>query len=240
MALPKIDTPKYEVILPVSKKKVNFRPFLVKEQKILLMAMESGESNFIQNNIKQVLQNCSIDEIDVSSLPMVDVEFYFLNLRAKSVGEIVETKYKCENEVDGKKCDNTMEVSYNILDVEVKMTENSDDIIKLTDSVGIKMKYPNFSVVDSLKDVDSLTDIAFELIIQCIDYIYDGDDLYYAFETPKEELNEFLDSLTKEQFTRIEKFIEDIPRIEKIIEMKCSKCGYEHKIVAKELTDFFI
>ena len=170
---------------------------------------------------------------------MIDVEYYFLNLRAKSVGEIVETKYKCENEVDGKKCDNTMEVSYNILEVDIKIPE-TEDIIKLSDSVGIKMKYPNFSVVDSLKGVDTLTDIAFELIVQCIDYIYDGDNLYYAHETPKDELNEFLDSLTKDQFSKIEKFIEDLPRIEKTIEMKCSKCGYDHKIVAKELTDFFI
>ena len=239
MALPKIDTPKYEITLPVSKKNVTFRPFLVKEQKILLIAMESQESDFIQSNVKQILQNCTIGDLDINSLPMIDVEYYFLNLRAKSVGEIVETKYKCENEIDGKKCDNTMEVSYNILEVDIKIPE-TEDIIKLSDSVGIKMKYPNFSVVDSLKGIDTLTDIAFELIVQCIDYIYDGDNLYYAHETPKDELNEFLDSLTKDQFSKIEKFIEDLPRIEKTIEMKCSKCGYDHKIVAKELTDFFI
>jgi hypothetical protein len=239
MALPKIDTPTYEVVLPVSKTKVIYRPFLVKEQKILLMAMESQESDFIQNNVKQVLQNCAVSDIDVDTLPIIDIEYYFLNLRAKSVGEEVETKYKCENIVSDKKCDNLMNVTYNVLDVDVIIPEK-EDIISLSGDIGIKMKYPDFSVIEKMKKIEDITDMTFEFVIDCIDYIYDKDNLYHAYETPREELNTFLESLTKEQFDKIEKFISDLPRIEKTIEVKCNKCGYDHKIVAKELTDFFI
>ena len=127
MALPKIDTPTYEITLPVSKQKLKFRPFLVKEQKILLMAMESGEKTVIENNIRQVLQNCALDAIDVEQLPLIDIEYYFLQLRARSVGEVVESKYKCENEVDGKICGHINDVSFNILDTQVEFPEKREN-----------------------------------------------------------------------------------------------------------------
>ena len=237
--LPKIDVPSYDIVLPVSKTKVTFRPFLVKEQKILLMAMESQESDFIETNIKQVLRNCSLSELNIDELPLVDIEFYFLNLRAKSVGEEVDTKYKCENIVNEKSCDNIMNVKYNVLEVDVRIPEG-DKIIKLAEDIGIKMKYPSFAILNKLKAEDDSAKVAFELIAECIEYVYDKDNLYYANEIPKEELDAFLDQLTTEQFKEIQKFIEELPKIEKTIEVKCSKCGFEHKIVSKELTDFFI
>lgn len=235
--LPKIDVPSYDIVLPVSKTKVTFRPFLVKEQKILLMAMESEESDFIESNIKQILRNCSLTELNIDNLPMVDIEYYFLHLRGKSVGEEVETKYKCENVVDEKTCGNIMDVKYNVLEVDVKIPEG-DGIIKLAEDIGIKMKYPSFAVLNKLKGQDLLS-VAFELISECIEYVYDKDNLYYTNEIPKEELSAFLDQLSNEQFKEVQKFIEDLPRIEKTIDIKCSKCGFEHKIVSKELTDFF-
>ena len=237
--LPKIDVPSYDIVLPVSKTKVTFRPFLVKEQKILLMAMESQESDFIETNIKQVLRNCSLSELNIDELPLVDIEFYFLNLRAKSVGEEVETKYKCENIVEEKPCDNIMNVKYNVLEVDVRIPEG-DKIIKLAEDIGIKMKYPSFAILNKLKAENDSAKVAFELIAECIEYVYDKDNLYYANEIPKEELDAFLDQLTTEQFKEVQKFIEELPKIEKTIEVKCSKCGFEHKIVSKELTDFFI
>ena len=236
--LPKIDVPSYDIVLPVSKTKVTFRPFLVKEQKILLMAMESEESDFIESNIKQILRNCSLTELNIDDLPLVDIEFYFLNLRAKSVGEEVETKYKCENMVDEKPCGNIMEVKYNVLDVDVRIPEG-DGLIKLAEDIGIKMKYPSFAVLNKLKSQESAS-VAFELIAECIEYVYDKDNLYYTNEIPKEELEAFLDQMTTEQFKDVQKFIEELPRIEKTIDIKCSKCAFEHKIVSKELTDFFI
>ena len=199
--LPKIDVPSYDIVLPVSKTKVTFRPFLVKEQKILLMAMESEESDFIESNIKQILRNCSLTELNIDNLPLVDIEFYFLNLRAKSVGEEVETKYKCENIVDEKPCGNIMNVKYNVLDVDVKIPEG-DRTIKLTEDIGVKMKYPSFAVLNKLKGQDLLS-VAFELISECIEYVYDKDNLYYTHEIPKEELDAFLDQLSNDQFIEI-------------------------------------
>ena len=239
MALPRIDAPTYELELPVSKKKIKYRPFLVKEQKILLMAMESGESDVIETNIRQILQNCAVTEIDIDALPLIDIEYYFLNLRAKSVGEIVETKYKCENVVNEKVCGNMMETEFNITDVKVQMPVDLNDLIKITDKVGIKLKYPDYSVVNRIRKSESVTDIAFELILECIEYIYDEDNLYYAKESTKEELMTFLESLTKEQFGRIEEYIDNLPKLEKTIEMTCNKCGYDHKIKVQGLDDFF-
>lgn len=240
MALPKIDAPTYEISLPVSKKNVKFRPFLVKEQKILLMAMESGEKDVIENNIRQVLQNCSLEQaIDVENLPLIDIEYYFLNLRARSVGEKVETKYRCENDVDGKPCGHINDVSFNILDTKVEFPEEMNDTIPLDGKIGIKMKYPEFSVIRKLENAETITDVGFELVIDCIDYIYDEDNIYHAHETPKEELMQFLESLTKEQFDKIESFVDNMPKLEKKINFICSKCGFNHNINVQGLDDFF-
>ena len=117
MALPKLDVPTYEIELPISKKTIKYRPFLVKEQKNLLMALESNESSTIQQNVRDILNNCTLTEgINIDKLPIIDVEYYFVNLRAKSVGEVVESKYKCNNEVEGKVCGNLMEKEINLLE----------------------------------------------------------------------------------------------------------------------------
>jgi len=239
MALPKIDAPTYEVLLPASNKKIKFRPFLVKEQKILLMAMESGEKEVIENNIRQVLQNCSLDSLDIENLPLIDIEYYFLNLRARSVGEVIETKYKCENVVNGETCGHINDVSFNILDSKVNFPEEKNDLIPLTETIGIKMKYPDFSLIKKLEEVETITDIGFELVIDCIDYVYDGDNLYYAHETPKDELMTFLETLTKDQFDKLESFIDNMPKLEKKINFICTKCGFNHNINVQGLDDFF-
>jgi T4 bacteriophage base plate protein len=239
MALPKIDAPTYEITLPVSKKKLQFRPFLVKEQKILLMAMESDESKLIENNVQQVLNNCCLTDINMEELPLVDMEYYFLNLRARSVGEVVDVKYKCENEVDGKPCGNIMESKFNLLDVKVDTQNVKDNTIKLKGDVGVKLKYPDYAVVKSLQQAESIADIAFELIIDCIDYVFDGDAVYYASETSREELMSFLESLTQDQFAKLEEFIDSLPKIEKKIELDCKKCGFHHTIDIEGLESFF-
>jgi hypothetical protein len=203
------------------------------------MAMESGEKSVIENNIRQVLQNCALTPIDVENLPLIDIEFFFLNLRARSIGEVIETKYKCENEVDGKTCGHVNDVSFNILDTQVEMPEEKSDLIPITDTIGIKMKYPDFSVIKKLEQAETITDIGFELVIDCIDYVYDGDNLYHAHETPKEELMQFLESLTKEQFDKLESFVDNMPKLEKKINFICTKCGFNHNINVQGLDDFF-
>jgi urease gamma subunit len=240
MALPKIDAPVYELDLPLSKKHIRYRPFLVKEQRNLLMAIESDERETIEKNVRQVLHNCTLTEdINIDKLPITDVEFYFLNLRARSVGEIVRNKYRCENVVDGKTCNNLMESNLNILDITVDMNGVGDGVIQLTNEISMKLNYPEFEVLTNINTNSSSTDIAFGMIVECIEYIFDGEQYFYARETTKEELVQFIESLNTEQFAKIEDFFTNMPRLNKKIDMTCSKCGFHHTIEVEGLEDFF-
>ena len=240
MALPKIDTPTYELILPVSKKKIKFRPFLVKEQRNLLMAMESNDSSEVHLAIKDILENCTITEsIKIDELPVIDVEYYFINLRAKSVGEIVESKYRCNNVVDGKECGNTMENNFNLTNLQVEMDENINPEIQLNEKLTVKFKYPQFGTIkDSLK-YDDVSKMTFSMIANSIEYIYDGEQFYYAKESTEKELIEFIESMNQQQFEKVEEFFGNLPRLKDKIEMKCGKCGFEHKINVEGLESFF-
>lgn len=240
MALPKIDTPVYSLVLPLTKKELKFRPFLVKEQKNLLMSMESNDSDDIQRNIKQILHNCTLTEkIDIEKLPVIDVEYYFLNLRARSVGEVVTNKYRCDVEVDGKTCGGQMESSLNLLDIKVENVKENKDVIKLTDNISIKMKYPEYSVMSKLSKLSNAADIAFEMIVDSIEYIFDGEQMHYAHESTPEELMQFIESLNQQQFAKIEDFFSDLPVIQKKIEMSCPRCGFSHNFKAEGLESFF-
>ena len=136
MALPKLDTPTYELTLPLCKKKVKFRPFNVKEQRNLLMAMESEDTKEIQDSVENILDNCTLTEgIEVGKLPIVDVEYYFINLRAKSVGEVVENNYICNNEIDGNRCNNKMKVVIDLNDIQIDGYKPDDSLIQLTNTI---------------------------------------------------------------------------------------------------------
>lgn len=239
MALPKIDAPIYELTLPLSKKQIRFRPFLVKEQRNLMMAMESDDKETMEKNIKQVLHNCTLSEgVDIDSLPIVDVEYYFIQLRARSVGEVVTNKYKCENPVEDKPCGNLMEAKFNLLDIKVDHNDIKDEI-QLTDTISIKLSYPKFSVLDAAKEIETATDMAFEMIVSSIVNIYDGEQFYYANEVDRQELVDFVDSLNQEQFGKIEDFFSNLPKLNKTLEMDCGKCGFHHTIEVEGLENFF-
>lgn len=240
MALPKIDTPIYDLELPLSKKKIKFRPFLVKEQRNLFMALESGEKDTIEKNIQQVLHNCTLTKnVKINDLPVLDIEYYFLNLRARSVGEVVENKYRCDNTVDDKTCGNIMETSLNLLELKVEKPKNINDTIALTDKISIKLRYPKFSVLNRLSNLNTESEIAFEMIADSVEYISDGDQVYYSKEVTREELIEFIESLSQQQFAKIEQFFANMPKLQKTISMKCSKCGFEHNIDVEGLESFF-
>lgn len=241
MPLPKIDTPIYDLTLPLSNKKIRFRPFIVKEQKNLFMALESNDDESIQENIKQVLRNCTLtDGVEIDDLPVVDIEYYFINLRAKSVGEIVENKYRCENVVEEKKCNNIMDISLNLTDIKVEGVVEGNDVIQLTDKISIKLKYPKFSILKSIRNMDKMTEIAMRMVAESIEYIYDGEQFYYANEVSIEELVEFVESLNQKQFQQIEKFFQDMPKLEKKIKMTCRKCGFKHSLDIEGLENFFV
>jgi hypothetical protein len=240
MALPKIDTPVYDLELPLSKKQIRFRPFLVKEQKNLMMAMEADDKETIERNIKQVLTNCTLtDGVVIDNLPVIDVEFYFIQLRARSVGEIVENRYICTNEVDGTQCSHKMDAKFNLLEISVDIDPEAKDVIKINESISIKLKYPEFSLVEKLKKKENAVDIAFEVVIDSIEYIFDGEQYHYASEVTRKELTDFIESLNQEQFGRLEEFFNNLPKLNKKIDLKCGKCGFDHAISMEGLESFF-
>jgi len=244
MALPKIDVPIYDVKLISTGKKVRFRPFTVKEEKLFLMATESEDSSATINTIKQVLSNCIVDEIDIESLPLFDIEFLFVNLRAKSISEVVNLKYRCNNMVKSeddteKKCNNLVEVDLNVLDIKPEAGANHTNKIDITDKLGIVMKYPKMDSISISTENKDDFDIVIDLIVDCIDYIYDADNVYYAKDSTKEELMDFLDSLQSKDLDKIKEFFETMPKMKKEIDFSCKKCGYHEKIELEGIQSFF-
>jgi hypothetical protein len=240
MALPKLDVPSYEIDLPVSKKKIKYRPFLVKEQRNLLMALESQDSNITQQAVRDILINCTINEdIDIDKLPIIDIEYYFINLRAKSVGEIVESRYRCNNIVDDKECGNIMEKNIDLTQIKVQVPEDIKPEIQLTPQISIKMKYPEFGVVkDSLKFED-ITEVTFNMIAESIEYIYDGEQFYYGHEAQPGEMLGFVEGMNQEQFSKVEKFFDNLPKLKEEVKITCGKCGFNHTIEVEGLESFF-
>ena len=212
----------------------------MKEQKALLMASESGDSATIQHNVMEVLNVCTLSgNLDLDTTPIIDIEYYFLMLRAKSVGEIVESKYRCNNIVDDKECNNIMKTSVNLTEIKPVTDEIVDPEIQLTDTIIVKMKYPEFSVVKDSVNIDSLADITFNLIASSIEYIYDGEQFHYAKESQPAELIEFVEGLSQKQFEKMEHFFNNMPKLKQNVQMKCSKCGYDHSFDVEGLESFF-
>ena len=241
MALPKLEVPTYELELPLSEKKIKYRPFLVKEQKNLMMAMESGDAETIQYNVREILNVCTLTPgIDIDDFPILDVEYYFINLRAKSVGEVVESKYRCNNDLGDKECGNIMETKIDLTTIKPEWEEKVDPEIKITDKLIVKMRYPKFGIIKDSVNIDNVTDVTFNMIASSIEYIYDGEQFYYAKETTKEELLEFIEQLNQAQFEKIEKFFENLPKMKKNIMLTCSKCGFIHNMEVEGLENFFV
>jgi hypothetical protein len=241
MNLPTLSVPTYEIELPVSKKKIKYRPFLVKEQRNLLMAMESSEAQVIQQSVQDILHSCTLTEgVDINKLPIIDVEYYFINLRAKSVGEIVESRYKCNNEVDGKECGNIMQKDINLTEVKVTQEKEVPPEIQLDDKISIKLKYPEFSIVKDSLRYDDINEVTFNMVASSIEYIYDGEQFYYANEAQPGDLMKFVEGMNQSQFEKVEEFFNNLPKLKETLEMDCSKCGYHHTIEAEGLESFFV
>jgi hypothetical protein len=242
--LPKIDVPLYDLILPLSKKKIQIRPFLVKEEKILLMATESEDESTILTAIKQIVNNCCLTEdVDIELLPISDLEFIFFNLRARSISEVVELRYKCNNKInvgeEERVCGNMVEFDVNILDIKPEIPENHTNKIEISPTMGVVMKYPNFKILDKISSTTE-SEMLIETTLACIDYIYDEDEIYYAKDVSKEELTDFLESMNRGQFLKLQEFFETIPKITKEIDFHCDKCGYDEKMVLEGIQSFFV
>lgn len=237
MPLPILNTPVYELTIPSTKEKIKYRPFLVKEQKALLIAQQSENEQTMINTLLEVVKNCVLDKIEIDKLAIFDIEYIFVQLRSVSVGEVSELSFSCLECKDPKAI---MKINIDLQSVAVNIPKNHTNIVKLTDTIGMKLKYPTFM---DLKNIDELQsdniDAVFEIIINCIDSIYDQDNVYAAKDSTKEELLKFLNSLNHEQFQRIQGFFDTMPKLEKTIDFKCPVCKFPHKHTLVGMKSFF-
>ena len=238
MALPKIDLPVYDMTIPSSGKVVQVRPFTVKEEKLLLIAIESKNQDEIVKTVKQVINNCLVSgEANVDKLPFFDIDFMFIFLRAKSIGETVEVNLTCNNEVEGERCGNVFPTDMDISKCDIDRKDISDDI-KLDTKRGVKMKYPNYSSMKALEN-SSVVDQKTAIIINSIDHIYDDKGVYSANDHSKDELREFVEGLTEENFKKLEAFVDNFPTFAVKLEATCTKCGFHHTVRYTDFYDFF-
>lgn len=238
MALPKIDLPTYKLDLKTSNRTITFRPFIVKEEKLLMIAMESNDFDTVMSTIKQVINNCMLEDIDVDNLPLFELEHIFLNLRARSAGETVELSYVCRNDVEDKKCGGKMLVEVDLLKVDLE-TPNINQTIKFNETVGIKLRYPTVSVSKIISEQYDSLDVSFKVIEHCTEYLFDDQQVYKPEDMQPGEFIDFIQNLTQDQFQSIKKFFDNLPTIKYNSVATCSKCGKEHEIKLEGLLDFF-
>ena len=239
MPLPKIATPTYELELPSTGKSIKYRPFLVKEEKVLVIALESEDNKQITTAIKAVLKSCILTKgVKVESLPTFDIEYLFLNIRGKSVGEELEVNVICPD--DG---ETTVAVTIDLDDIEVQKDENHSNKIKIDDSIMMELKYPsldqfiknNFDFNDK-----NAMDQSFDLIASCIDKVYTEDEVWATADCTKKEVKEFLESMNSQQFKDIEAFFESMPKLSHTIKVTNPKTKVESDVVLEGLASFFV
>jgi secreted Zn-dependent insulinase-like peptidase len=237
MPLPKISTPTYELELPSTGKPVKYRPFLVREEKLLVLAMESEDTKQITEAVKEVIKNCiQTRGIKVETLPTFDIEYLFLNIRGKSVGEELEVNLICPDDEE-----TTVLTKINVEDIKVKKDSEHSPKIKVDEHIVMEMKYPSLDefIRDNF-DVNATTiDKSFELIASCIDKIYNEDEVWSAADVTKKELMEFLDQMNSGQFKQVEKFFETMPKLTHEVKVTNPNTGVQSTIVLEGLSSFF-
>ena len=238
MPLPMISTPTYEWTLPSTGKPIQYRPFLVKEEKVLVIALESEDTKQITTAIKNVIKSCiQTRGVKVESLPTFDIEYLFLNIRGKSVGEVVEVNLVCPDDNE-----TTVKAEINLDDIQVEKTEGHTNKIKIDNEIMMEMKYPSLDEFIKnnfdLKE-QSAMDQSFELIASCIGTIFTEDEVWAAADCTKKELNEFLESMNSSQFKDIEKFFETMPKLSHTVKVKNPKTKKESDVVIEGLASFF-
>ena len=237
MALPKQVNTVYNTTLPSTGEQFKFRAFLVKEQKSLLLAQQSEDAEVMIDTIKTVIGSCCIGNIDVNKLAIFDMEYLFCQIRAKSAGENVELWYYCPTCNDEKA---KVKKSIDLTKIEVKRHPEHNNKIELFDSVGVVMKYPSINIMKKIEvianeDIDAVMDI----IVDCIDFIYDQDEIYSSVDSTKEELLQFIENLTEQQFEKIQKFFETMPKLTHTEEFDCPVCNAHHTRTLEGMDSFF-
>ena len=239
--LPKIDLPTYEVKLPSNEKVLTIRPFLVKEEKLLLMALESGDDNYIINTTKQIISNCVLTEgFNVDKIPFFDVDYLFIALRAKSVGENIEVKFTCNNQVNGIKCGNIFPAKIDITNCRIVKNETVLNKIQLGPQTMVQMKYPNYTTMKILSSDENIMERKIKVMASCIEQIVDKDSVYSSKDFTREEAVQFVENLKQEQFKKLELFVDNFPSFLVTTDASCNKCGFVHKIEYGDFASFFV
>ena len=237
MALPKLNTPTYELEIPSTDEKIKYRPFLVKEEKILMMALETKDNTQIVNAVKDIVSECTFNKMNISTMPMFDTEYIFLQIRSKSVGEVSKLKLLCPDG-DGK---TYADVELDLNKVKVQVGDDHTNKIELTDDMGVIMTYPNINsfAESGIKDINASNML--DVIGSCILQIYEekGEKVYEAKDQTKKELTEFIESMNTKQFQDIQKFFDTMPKLKHEIKVKNPKTKKESKITLTGLNDFF-
>ena len=245
MGLPTIAVPEYELEIPSSKLKVKYRPFLVKEEKILLLALESEKQDNIISAIKNIIETCVYSETNVNEMPTFDLEYIFLQLRAKSKGEVIELKYECP------KCKTELPININIDDIQVTFQDKHTKKIELDTNLGVVMKYPTIELQNKITQTaegEKTSDVEniFTMVTACIDYIYDNENTYPLKDHTEKEVDDFIDSLTDAHFQKLSGFFDTMPVIKHEFQIKCTKkkkdktCSYKETQTLSGLQSFFV
>jgi hypothetical protein len=240
MALPIMNTPVYTMTVPTSGVSVRYRPFLVKEEKALLIAQQSEDVKVMIETLKNVIKSCVQDNLDVEKLAVVDLEYMFVQIRGKSVGETIDLTFGCDTDHGEQNEKAKSTVTIDVSTISVETGEGHTNKFELFDNVGVVMKYPTVDILKKLEGIDSSDiDKVFEVMALSIDYIYQGDEIFYSSEQGKDEMLQFVNNLTSDQFVRIQSFFETMPKLRKEIQYDCPVCGRHHVKLLEGLQSFF-
>ena len=235
MALPKLEIKTYTLTLPSTGEDIKYRPFLVKEQKILLMAQESKNTSDIADAMSQLISDCTFGKVDPKTCPMFDAEYIFLKLRAKSVGETAQVQITCPDDDKTK-----VNVTINLEEVECNMTEDHTNIVEVTDNIKIIFNYPLLSTYQNNELEEDKTKKIFRMLVECIQEIHHGDKVYNRIDVSKKELNEFIDSFDTTQFKKVSNFFETMPRLRHIVEVTNPETKVKSEVPIEGLASFLV
>lgn len=237
MALPKIETPTYTMVLPSREGEIKFRPFTVKEEKILMIAAETGEQKDMLRAMSDVIKSCTYDVVICDDLPVFDIEYIFLQLRAKSVGEIAKFRVLCPDDME-----TYTEIEIDLTKVDVQVDDDHDNKVVIDEkrNLGVVFDYPTLSTYDISKDIDTVsTEDVFNLIYSCVNHIYEGDKIYPGKDSTLKEKKEFFESISQKNLVDIRKFFDSIPRLKQEVEVENPKTKVKSIVTLKGLQDFF-
>ena len=234
MALPKLNSITYKLNLPSTGDSVKFRPFLVKEQKALMIAQESEDDKQIQDAFAQIINDCTFGELDAYSLPMFDVEYVFLQLRGKSVGEKVQLNLLCPDDEKTR-----VDVEIDLGDVDIQMSKDHTNVIQLTKDISVIMKYPTLSDMEGFGDTEGQVSSVFTMMKRCINEVHDGETIYNKVDISEKELDEFIESMSTENFENFSTFFETMPKLQHVVEVKNPKTKKKNEILIEGLQSFF-